>query len=374
LSKVLVIGLGSLGGYVVEFLARSFGPTEIIAADADEQRGLQKMNNAMLGAANMGFYPRMKFLKIDLNDVDGTAAILRSEQPRLVVNATTLQSWWVIGTQLIEDAYLRLLDAGLGPWIPVHLTLTHKLMQAVQKSGIMTHVVNCSFPDAVNPMLSRIGLSPTVGIGNFDLLIPRIKKGVSDKLGVPMKAVTVLMLGHHYHDVRVEEFGTTGGAPYFLRICVDGEDVTERVNAEKMLLTSIPTPPLTGSDSQVASSAVKNILAIINDTKELTHAPGPRGLPGGYPVRLSSKGAEVVVPAGLTLEEAVHINEEAQKYDGIERIEHDGTVVLTDKSHKIMSELLHYDRQQVRILECESAAHELRQLYHEYASKHPKKG
>jgi len=91
-------------------------------------------------------------------------------------------------------------------------------------------------------------------------------------------------------------------------------------------------------------------------------------------VRLSSKGAEVVVPEGLTLEEAVHINEEAQKYDGIERIEHDGTVVLTDKSHKIMSELLHYDRQQVRILECESAAHELRQLYHEYASKHPKKG
>jgi hypothetical protein len=45
------------------------------------------------------------------------------------------------------------------------------------------------------------------------------------------------MLGHHYHYVRVEEFGTTGGAPYFLRILVGDQDVTKEVDAEKMLLS-----------------------------------------------------------------------------------------------------------------------------------------
>lgn len=373
MSKVLMIGLGSLGGHMLEFLARSYGPTEIVAADVDEQRGLQKTNNVILGAANMGYYPRMKFLRIDLNDIDGTSAILRNEQPEVVVNSTTLQSWWVLGAQLREEAYLRLLDAGLGPWVPMHLTLTHKLMQAVRKSGIRTHVISTSFPDAVNCILSKVGLAPTVGIGNFDLLVPRVKKAVSEKLGIPMRNVCVFMVGHHYHDVRVEEFGKTGEAPYFLRILVGDRDVTEEVNAEQMLLTPIPTPPLTGSDPQVASSAVKNILAIVNDTGELTHAPGPQGLPGGYPVRLSAKGAEVVVPEGLTLKEAIHINEEAQKYDGIERIENDGSVVLTEKSHKIMEKLLNYERQRFGISESESAVGELRQLYDDFAMKNSKK-
>jgi len=83
---------------------------------------------------------------------------------------------------------------------------------------------------------------------------------------------------------------------------------------------------------------VKNILAILNDTRELTHAPGPNGLPGGYPVRLSAKGAEVVLPEELSLEEAVRINEEAQKFDGIQEIKNDGTVFFTEKAVKIMRE------------------------------------
>ena len=33
--------------------------------------------------------------------------------------------------------------------------------------------------------------------------------------------------------------------------------------------------------------------------------PGPNGLPGGYPCRLGAKGAEVVLPDGLSLKEAM---------------------------------------------------------------------
>ncbi|UCE15679.1 MAG: hypothetical protein JSV12_07370 [Candidatus Bathyarchaeota archaeon] len=365
-NKILMVGLGSLGGHVLEFLARTPGVNRIIAADVNEDWGVRKTNNAILGAVNQGFDPNIIFRKIDLNDVEGTVEIVRNEEPDLIFNATTFQSWWVIGL-LQDEVYEKLLGAGFGPWLPMHLTLTHKLMMAVKKAGIKTHVVSSSFPDAVHPVLGKVDLAPVVGIGNFDLLIPRIKKIVSEKLSVPMRNISVFMVGHHVHDVLVEDFGTTGGAPYFLKILVGDKNVTEKLDPEKIFSEPLPTPLGNQSDQQVASSAVKNILAILNDTGELTHAPGPNGLPGGYPVRLSAKGAEVVLPEELSLEEAIKINEEAQKFDGIQEIKNDGTVVFTEKSVRIMREMLNYECEELRLGESEERAVELRTLYNNFA-------
>ena len=94
-------------------------------------------------------------------------------------------------------------------------------------------------------------------------------------------------------------------------------------------------------------------------------------MPGGYPVRLSSKeGAKVVLPEGLiSREEAIRINEEAQKVDGIERIEDDGTVVHTEKAAIFMKETLGYDCSRVKIEDNEEKAKELGTLYREFAAK-----
>jgi len=83
----------------------------------------------------------------------------------------------------------------------------------------------------------------------------------------------------------------------------------------------------------VAGSSVRNIMAILNDTGEFAHAPGPQGLEGGYPVRLSRKGAEVVPPKGMTLAEARALMLEAQQYDGIQEIRDNGDVVVTDEAY-----------------------------------------
>ena len=363
-----MIGLGSLGGHALEFLARTPGIRSIVASDYNEEWGQRKLNNAQLGAATQGYYPRMKFRRVDLNDINATAEVLKEENPEVVFNATTLQSWWVIG-ELPKETYERLLQAGLGPWIPMHLTLTHKLMKAVKKSGISPHVISSSFPDAVNPILGKVGLAPLVGIGNMDLLIPMVKRYVSDTIGVPMRNVTVFMLGHHYHDVRVEEFGSTMGAPYFLKIVVGDKNVTSQFDLDKMWAACTQTPPGSQSDHRVAASAVKNIAAVINDTNELTHSPGPKALPGGYPIRLNAEGVEVVLPEELTLEQAIKINEDAQKFDGIERIENDGTLVYTDKSVRIMKEMFGYDCPRLRIDESEARAKELRSLYQGFVRK-----
>jgi hypothetical protein len=82
-------------------------------------------------------------------------------------------------------------------------------------------------------------------------------------------------------------------------------------------------------------------------------------LPGGYPVRLSADGAGVFLPGGITLEEAVAINEAARRGDGIERVEDDGTVIYTDRAVKIMKGVLGYDLAPLRFDDCDERAEEL---------------
>ena len=113
----------------------------------------------------------------------------------------------------------------------------------------------------------------------------------------------------------------------------------------------------------VAASAIKNMLAILHDTNELTYAPGPMNLPGGYPVRLSLKGSKVELPEDISLDEAVQINEESQRLDGIEKIESDGTVIFTEKTVKIMKEMLGYECEKLRLEECGKKAKELLSAY-----------
>lgn len=123
-NKILMIGLGSLGGHVLEFLARTPEVNRIIAADVNEDWGIRKTNNAILGSVNQGFYPNITFQKINLNDIERTVEILRKEKPDLIFNATTFQSWWVIGL-LPDEVYEKLIGASFGPWL--HYVLSGRL-------------------------------------------------------------------------------------------------------------------------------------------------------------------------------------------------------------------------------------------------------
>lgn len=369
--RVMIIGLGGLGGNVLEFLARTPGVSEIITTDINKDHGTRKTNMAMMGAAHQGFYPIIKFVEGDLNDIDGMAALLKTFEPDVVLNCTTLQSWWVI-LGLPRSVFEELDAAGVGPWLPMHLTLAYKFMQAFKKSGIKGHAVNSSFPDAVNPVLGKVGLAPTMGIGNLDLLIPGIKKVVGEKFGVPMHRVEVFLVSHHFLNGHLFGHGDTGGAPYFLKILVDHKDVTPKVNTDEILCAAGRIPRDRGPTAQqhTAGAAVKDILAILHDTGQLTHVPGPNGLVGGYPVCLGAKGVEIVLPEELTLEKAIGINEEAQKFDGVETIRDEGTVVFTDKAVGIMRRMLNYDCEELKISECEEKAKELASLYKKFAEKY----
>jgi hypothetical protein len=107
-----------------------------------------------------------------------------------------------------------------------------------------------------------------------------------------------------------------------------------------------------------------------DDTGDLTHAPAPSGLPGGYPVRVDGKGGQVVLPPELTLEQAIRINEEGQRYDGIDKIDQDGTVHFTENASTIIKEMMGYECTVMKLEESEERARELGAKFEEFVRKH----
>ncbi len=368
----MVIGTGDLGGHVLEMLVRAPGARRIMTADVNEDWGYRKANIALFGASQLGHYPHVEFRKVDLYEIEKTAETISNFAPDIIYSAVSLQSWWVINT-LPKDVFERLDKARFGPWLPMHLTLVYKLMQAVKRTGLSTRVINSAFPDGVHPVLDKVGLAPTIGIGNVANPVPAIRSSIAHRLGRPMRDVLVFFVAQHYVSHYLPRFGTTGGAPYYLKAMVDGQDVTKEVNMDEVF-GDLPARfrRSGGREGQIltASSAAGIILAMENDTGDFMHAPGPSGLPGGYPVRVDGSGGKVVLPSDLTLEEAIRINEEGQRYDGIDRIDPDGTVQFTENAVSIMKEMLGYDCRVMKLEETEERAKELGARFREFASKY----
>ena len=157
-----------------------------------------------------------------------------------------------------------------------------------------------------------------------------------------------------------------------MKIYVKGEDITDQLGGMKQFIAELPKhamrPACRHGQYLVAGSSVKNIMAILNDSNLITHAPGPQGLEGGYPVRLSRKGAEVVLPAGMTLEAARQLMLEAQQYDGIQEIKNNGDVVLTNEAYETFKEMFGVDCRAVTVDDSFEQARELRRKFEEFAA------
>jgi len=340
---LIIFGLGNVGGQVVEFLART--PNlgwRIVTAGRDLDRGLRKTRSALFGASYMGLYPEIAFRQVDLDDLGQAASLLREEQPSIVVNTASFAAWWL--RDLLPPG-IRSDFQSVGPslWSAAHMTPAYSIMRAIEASGVEPVYLNVSYPDLVNVALSRVGPGPSIGVGNIDLLVPAIQHVAARRLQAPMRHVVPYVVAHNHHSYNILVNGTTFGQPFYLKILLAGTDVTDRFDRDELMAdvrSGSSIPAAAGASTLAAGSLCKVLLAVMTDSGERSHIPGPNGLPGGYPAVLSASGANVMLPANLPLAEAVAINEAGQRSEGIESIRTDGSVLFTEQAKRVLRDRL----------------------------------
>jgi hypothetical protein len=368
-ATVMLIGLGDLGGATLELLALREGITRIVVGSRDVKRGERRCNLVRLGAMAQGHHVDIQFVHLDLDQKDRAAETIFNFSPQIILSTASRMTWWY--PELFPEEQRTQLDRiGFGAWLPVHLDLAMKWMQLLKLVNFKGHSLIASYPDVVCPVLKCRGLAPTAGFGNLDEVIPKVRWLVARKLDVNPSEVSVTLVAHHALEKWV--FGNHEGKspPYYLKVEHKGMDVTEESEARESLFS--PYPMVDGPDWHYlsASSATCLVRGLLSYEEVFLHAPGPQGLPGGYPITVNKEGIGLRLPEDLPLQAAIEINRASHPFDGIQEIEPDGTVVFCQETVEAMRHVMGYECERLSPWEVEGRAQELIDRFHEYATRH----
>lgn len=366
-TDAMVIGLGTVGMGILHYLFLEPGISKVVTADIGED-GLGKTHLALNVANHLGHFPAAEFRKMDVfGDIEKNAEIIKEVNPRVIISGISMVSPRAIRRALSSpELYAELVEVcGAGLLFPLQLRGAYNLGLAIKEANIDTFVVNSSYPDGVGPALRTQGLAPTVGLGNLDILVPSIRREVADREYVKPRDVMIFLVAPHFSFMWLvagkpepDKF-----CPYFLKIFVDSKDISGKYDTGKLLKESAAVHAQLGLGAPeyptVSASGAKNALALMLDRKVLTHAPSPNGMPGGYPVRLGSGGAKIVLPEGITEKEAIEINLEGQRREGIEEIRDDGTIVLAERVGDELKKVFDFRLKSFKVKEIDEVAKEL---------------
>ncbi len=225
-----------------------------------------------------------------------------------IFTATEL-TWWKLPT-LTPTQQSLLVQTGFGVWLPFQANLLLQFARILRELPNPPWLVIGPYPDVTAPLVKAHGLSRIIGFGNVD------------ELAVMAGSGDVRLVAHH--SVESALFQDRELPPYRLYARTADHHWQARTLSRRF-----SWPAGTRSHVWTAASAVRTVRALLSDTPRLMHAPGPLGLPGGYPVLVSRHGVDVALPDVITLAEAVAINQRAAMADGIQLIEPDGRVRLT---------------------------------------------
>ena len=366
MTTVLVSGVGALGGWALELLARTPGVDRVVTVKRSPWRGPSWTTIAMLGSAIEGHTKQFEHRQVDLADEEEMARLLAEVRPDAIVHSATVQSPRILsGAALDPGLRAEVRTATFGMWLPWQLWPAAQLTRAIELAGIDTHVVNASFPDVVNVAIwRRFGHGPSTGAGNLEVCAARVLRYVMATTGRPAAEIEVSLVGSH-------ALLTRGAVvPHHFRLSIDGADATDQADLTAALSSWPEVVNWHGEvpNSLYAGSAVKNALALLGSEPLMTHVSAPMGLPGGYPAVIGSGTVELCLPPDLTEPEAVAINDRAARFDGIERITDDGTVVYTAESRAAM-ENLGYRCEAVEFDDLARRRDELRDVYRRLISE-----
>jgi len=348
---LLFISMGELATHLLEAVARSDIFDTIVVASRDLKKAKKRANNAVLGAGIEGFFPRIIAEKLDVHSNDFSTK-LREIKPDFIFSAPSLLPWW----KLAPDG----IDMPFAGYTALHLSLMQKFRNRIAESGVNSIWIGASFPDVINAMLNRTGFGPDFGIGNVQEPIAKIQIGVSRALNCLPKNVEVKLVAQHAFEYFVlNDREPDKLPPYLLKATVSDKDVT--TIAEDVLRKVFPFPYDLHFNRVTASSGLVALHALTGETERSIHLPGIGTLIGGYPVRAGNSCITIDLPNEWSLEQAIAVNEASLKWDGIDEMSQDGTIVFTVETQKALRDLL---GKNIETLSTETSQDQANELLH----------
>lgn len=331
---IAILGLGSVGCYLLDYLVSLSDPQLHIAVVGRNSQKLTQDVNIVRTAATIRKQFRSEITIVgncDFSDVDSIANALISVKPDFIVNSSRLYAGLKYGS--ISWSNLR----AYGIWAPLAVQLGRNIMEACEMVGSDAITINTSYSDAVIPWLKSAGrVSFDFGSGNLNHLIPRMKFYVSNKFGIGnLNLIDISLVASHFHDVVISKEGHTEGMDLLLSIKYN--EIELPIDRRELFSScAIPMPTDQKRNMMNASSnydIITSILdAIRNHKKNKLHVPGVNGFIGGYPYIIDGSGDEICsyFADDFTLDEMIKVNRLSIAHDGIEDIR-DGQLVYTDK-------------------------------------------
>ena len=315
---IMIIGLGSVGTYLLDFLVSKNDPAIKLVVVGRNQEKMQSDVNIVRVAGLIREVNKSEIIVeagVDLNDISSIEKAISKYSPDFIVNSSRAYPGLKYGS----------------------ISWNKNIMEACDNADTDAVVINTSYSDAVIPWLKSAEKAyPDFGSGNLNHLIPRMKFAVADILGVDdFWNVDFNFAAAHFHDVVISKEGQTEGVNLPLKIYYKGEE-QDIDHDEIYSRCSISMPVDQKRNMMNASSNYRIISAIIDAIRtgedQKIFSPGVFGHIGGYPVIIGYKDNNIsawIDESVFTFDEMDKANRESLALDGVEDIK-DATLIYTD--------------------------------------------
>ncbi len=333
--KVMIMGLGSVGGYLLDYLISKSDPAiKVIVVGRDSDKIQTKVNITKIAGLIRGVNKSHISIEggIDFNDIGTIQSVIEKYKPDFIVNTSRAYPGLKYGS--ISWTNIR----AYGIWSPLAICFTKNIMEACDEANTEAVVINTSYSDAVIPWLKSAGKAyPDFGSGNLNHLVPRIKYAVADMLNInDYWNVDVAFAAGHFHDVCISKEGQTEGIDLPLKVYYKGEELKNISANDIYRACSIKMPVDQTRNMMNASSNYQIISSIIDSirtgTNQKLFIPGFQGNIGGYPVQVGYKDQcfnAWIDESVFSYDEMYIANRKSMALDGVEDVI-DGKLIYTD--------------------------------------------
>ncbi|MEV4167950.1 saccharopine dehydrogenase NADP-binding domain-containing protein [Nonomuraea sp. NPDC049709] len=329
MSTVLIIGMGDMGERLASRLAEGGRVRRLVLAGRSPET-VAAIAATVASAADCLVEPA----QVDAARSDEVAELLTRKRPDLVVQCAAVRGPWAMAGRR-DAAATAVAGAGLALRLPYQLSVLLAVMRATRDAGYAGPVANLSFPDVTGPILARLGLAPTLGLGNAAMIQLRVRAAL--RASAPdTETPLIRVIAHHSQVAAVMQADEPADPADRSRVHLGEHGRRE----DGLAYQAPPLAPGPRYNHVTAAGALPVLHALLPGASRLrwsTSSPG--GLPGGYPVRIESGAVSLDLPPGVEQADAIAFNELQARGDGVERIDGDGTVHFISATREAVADL-----------------------------------